>query len=385
MARLCSVIGCSNNYLAKGFCSKHYQRNERYGDPTHVVVRICSVAGCNKKHKGLGYCVNHLIHYRNHGDPLAYADPEETKKKQSASLKGKTPWNKGKTGVFSEKTRRGWSEKRKGQTSSMKGKKHSEASKKKMSEAGKGRIVSEATKKKMSERIISAETRKKLSERIISAETRKKISLAHKGRKYPDRIVSQETRKKMGKSHKGKIKSEETRKKLSLAHKGRKYPDRIVSQETKKKISDANSTPERKAKQRQVLRDMRHNQTSPTVPESIIMKILTDDGIKYKFNTHVDYLTPENKHRKKEIDFLIKPRKIIEFNGYRHYDSRNFKSNDMVTHHNKLKKCQDIWDEENTVLNQIKKEGYRILIIWDMDLKKDIENISKKILKFAKS
>ena len=333
MARLCSVIGCSNNYLAKGFCSKHYQRNERYGDPTHVVVRICSVAGCNKKHKGLGYCVNHLIHYRNHGDPLAYADPEETKKKQSASLKGKTPWNKGKTGVFSEKTRRGWSEKRKGQTSSMKGKKHSEASKKKMSEAGKGRIVSEATKKKMSERIISAETRKK----------------------------------------------------ISLAHKGRKYPNRIVSQETKKKISDANSTPERKAKQRQVLRDMRHNQTSPTVPESIIMKILTDDGIKYKFNTHVDYLTPENKHRKKEIDFLIKPKKIIEFNGYRHYDSRNFKSNDMVTHHNKLKKCQDIWDEENTVLNQIKKEGYRILIIWDMDLKKDIENISKKILKFAKS
>ena len=384
MARLCSVIGCSSNYLAKGFCSKHYQRNERYGDPTHVVVRICSVAGCNKKHKGLGYCVNHLIHYRNHGDPLAYADPEETKKKQSASLKGKTPWNKGKTGVFSEKTRRGWSEKRKGQTSSMKGKKHSEASKKKMSEAGKGRIVSEATKKKMSERIISAETRKKLSiaskGRKMTAVQKKANSERQKGKK-----LSEATKKKMSASHKGKIKSEETRKKLSLAHKGRKYPDRIVSQETKKKISDANSTPERKAKQRQVLRDMRHNQTSPTVPESIIMKILTDDGIKYKFNTHVDYLTPENKHRKKEIDFLIKPKKIIEFNGYRHYDSRNFKSNDMVTHHNKLKKCQDIWDEENTVLNQIKKEGYRILIIWDMDLKKDIENISKKILKFAKS
>ena len=57
----------------------------------------------------------------------------------------------------------------------------------------------------------------------------------------------------------------------------------------------------------------------------------------------------------------------------------------MVTHHNKLKKCQDIWNEEDTVLNQIKKQGYRILIIWDIDLKKDTKNISKNILKFALS
>jgi len=350
-----------------------------------VVVRLCSVTGCNKKHKGRGYCVNHLIHYRNHGDPLVYADPEETKKKQSASLKGITPWNKGKTGVFSEKTRRGWSEKRRGRIPHNKGKPHSEETKKKISIAGKGRIVSEATRKKMSERIISAETRKKLSERIISAETRKKISLAHKGRKYPDRITSLETKKKMSASHKGKIKSEVTRKKLSLAHKGRKYPDRITSLETRKKISDFNSTPERKAKQRQVLRDMRHNQTSPTIPESKIMEILTSSGIKYKFNRYVDYLNLQGEHRKKEVDFLIKPKKIIEFNGYMHFDNRNFKPDDRVTHHDKRKKCQDVWNEEDTVLNQIKKGGYRILIVWDMDLKKDIENTTKKILKFAKS
>ena len=382
--KLCSVDGCNNNHLAKGFCNKHYLRNKTYGDPLHVVVRICSVAGCNKKHKGRGYCVNHLIHYRNYGDPLVYADPEETARKKSASLKGKTPWNKGKTGVFSEKTRRGWSEKRKGRTSSMKGKKHSEAAKKKMSEAGKGRIVSEATKKKMSERIISAETRKKLSiaskGRKMTVAQNKANSERQKGKK-----LSEATKKKMSEARKGRIVSEATRKKLSITHKGRKYPERITSLETKKKISDANSTPERKAQQREVLRSMRHNQTSPTVPESIIMEILTSSGIKYKFNTHVDYLILQGEYRKKEVDFLIKPKKIIEFNGYRHYDNRNFKPDAMVTHHNKLKKCQDIWNEEDTVLNLIKKGGYRILIIWDMDLKKDIENTTKKILKFAKS
>ena len=307
MVEICSVTGCNNNHLAKGFCNKHYLRNKTYGDPLHVVVRLCSVTGCDKKHKGRGYCVNHLIHYRNYGDPLAYADPEETSRKKSASLKGRTAWNKGKTGVFSEKTRRGWSEKRKGRIPHNKGKPHSEETKKKISIAGKGRIVSEATKKKMSERIISPETRAKWNK------------------------------------------------------------------------------PEAKERKRDVLRRIRHNQTSPTKPESEIMEFLTDGGIKYKFNTHVDYLTLQGAHRKKEIDFLIKPKKIIEFNGYRHYDNRNFKPGDVVTHHNKLKKCQDIWNEEDTVLNQIKKQGYRILIIWDIDLKKDTKNISKNILKFALS
>ena len=284
---------------------------------------------------------------------------EETRRKMSEARKGLIPWNKGKKTSAehkknvsiglknqSKETRLkmllGRSESLKGNKNSL-GHKHTEETKKRLSEVNKGN----------------------------------KHSLGHKH--------TEESKKKMSEVQKGRSVSEATRKKLPIAQKGRKYPNRIVSLETKKKISDANSTPERKAKQRQVMRDIRHNQTSPTVPESIIMKILTEGGIKYKFNKNVDYLTPENTHRKKEIDFLIKPKKIIEFNGYRHFDNRNFKSETIVTHHNKLKKCQDIWDEEDTVLNQIKKEGYSILIIWDMDLKKDTENMTKKILKFVKT
>ena len=103
MVKICSVTGCNNNHLAKGFCNKHYLRNKTYGDPLHVVVRLCSVTGCNKKHKGRGYCVNHLIHYRNHGDPLVYADPEETKKKQSHLLKEKLHGIKEKQVFFLKK------------------------------------------------------------------------------------------------------------------------------------------------------------------------------------------------------------------------------------------------------------------------------------------
>lgn len=31
--RICSVEGCGNKHLSKGYCNMHYQRNERYGDP----------------------------------------------------------------------------------------------------------------------------------------------------------------------------------------------------------------------------------------------------------------------------------------------------------------------------------------------------------------
>jgi len=85
------------------------------------------------------------------------------------------------------------------------GLKHSDESKKKMSESSKGRIV-------------SLETRRKLSEinkgHIVSNAARKKISNSHKGRTF-----SKETLKKMSDAGKTKIFSDETRKKISESQK----------------------------------------------------------------------------------------------------------------------------------------------------------------------
>jgi len=308
---------------------------------------------------------------------------ESTKKRISESSKRQTSWNKGKKGVMPEP----WN----------KGKKISEETRRKISEAGKGRKHSEETKKRISksnkgknegkkpsestkEKIRKANTGKKHTQK-----TKEKQSEAHKGKKNPmygktspnkGKKTPKEVREKIRKTLTGFKHTEESKKKMR---------EKIVTEETKEKLKKIANTPERKELSRVSLRKARHNQTSPTIPESMIMKILTDGRIKYKFNPNVDYLTPENKHRKKEVDFLIKPKKIIEFNGFRHYDNRNFKPDDVVTHHGKPTRCQDIWNEENIVLHQIKKEGYRILVVWDLDLKKDLEKTTAKILKFAKA
>ena len=133
------------------------------------------------------------------------------------------------------------------------GRKRSEETIKKMSEAQKGKKASEETRKKMSE----SQKGKKRSE-----ETRKRMSEAQKGTNNPNygKKASEETRKKMRESQKryqegrklsgetikkyrigknnpfyGKKHSEETIKKISEAKKGRK-----LSEETRKKMSENN-------------------------------------------------------------------------------------------------------------------------------------------------
>lgn len=76
----------------------------------------------------------------HNGQPVS----EETRNKISVSLKktNPTPWNKGKTGVYSEETRKKISESQKGRIAHNKGKKMgpmSEEHKKKISEANKGK------------------------------------------------------------------------------------------------------------------------------------------------------------------------------------------------------------------------------------------------------
>lgn len=366
------------------------------------MAKICSVDECKEKHRAKGFCAKHYAKWIRYGNPLHIANLKETGKKISEANRGK---------------------------------KRSEITKRKMSESGKGRKHSEASKKKMSESHIgvklSVEHKKKLSEagkwRKHSKETRKKLSESNKG-KNKGKKPSESVKEKIRKANTGKKHTEEAKMKQSEAHKGKKNPmygktspnkgkktsqeikEKIRktltgfkhTEETKKKMSGkirskeyvekmrkiANN-PERKALQKEIFKRSRKNMARPNIPEKAIGKILEEIGIKFKFLQDIDYKTLENKPSSKEMDIVWKDsmgnKKIIEYNGYRHYDNRNFKPDDVVIHHNKSTKCQDIWNEENTILNQIRKEGHKILVIWALDFQKDLERTTKQILKFAKS
>ena len=132
---------------------------------------------------------------------------------------------------------------------------HSEESKRKISEANKGKKHwlgkkhSEETKNKIRQKNIgrkmSEEAKEKIRRRVISQETREKMSISSKGRKWTDkqreeicealhkRVISQETREKISFIHKGKEVSQETREKISAAKKGH-----VTKEETKQLLRD---------------------------------------------------------------------------------------------------------------------------------------------------
>jgi len=351
------------------------------------LVRLCSVENCQNRHFGKGFCAKHYQKWRRYGNPIYVFDPEKRRKNHSEAMKGRK---------YSEEHKKKISE-------SHKGKKISEEHKKKISERAKNR--SEATRKKMSEAAkkrpkISEATRKKLSESQKgkkmpkkSEATLKKMSEAQKGKK-----LSEATRKKLSESQKGKKNSEAHNRKISEAMKGRQFSDewrkkmsvarrkRITTEETKEKMSKTWSSPKYADIARANLRKARHNQVKPNNRESQIGQILTEAEIRFKFHRNVDYQTIENEYRKKEVDIFIRPKKIIEHNGtYNHADPRKYKADDLIREHNKRVKASEIWKREKIILNQIKKQGYKILVIWEQDLLKDTENTKNKILKFAKS
>lgn len=87
--RKCTVVGCENTgNIKNGFCTKHYSRWRRYGDPIAggpeqdrskwktVEVgerdpRKCKIDGCSYPKLAQGLCSMHYARWTKHGDPLA--------------------------------------------------------------------------------------------------------------------------------------------------------------------------------------------------------------------------------------------------------------------------------------------------------------------------
>lgn len=65
---------CDRPVFARGWCTAHYSRWHRHGDPLggehRVPAGICSVIECERPTSGRGWCEAHYQRWRKHGNPL---------------------------------------------------------------------------------------------------------------------------------------------------------------------------------------------------------------------------------------------------------------------------------------------------------------------------
>lgn len=87
--KTCSIDGCETVVQARGWCSKHYQRWQRYGHPlkggffrTTPTSPFCKIEECGEPVKARGWCEKHYQRWHKHGDPFGgnrnYSSPEES-------------------------------------------------------------------------------------------------------------------------------------------------------------------------------------------------------------------------------------------------------------------------------------------------------------------
>lgn len=73
----CLIEDCEAQPISRGWCTMHYQRWQKHGDPMGGKHRrrkseprpSCSVDGCDKPVKGRGWCGAHYRRWRVNGDP----------------------------------------------------------------------------------------------------------------------------------------------------------------------------------------------------------------------------------------------------------------------------------------------------------------------------
>lgn len=150
----------------------------------------------------------------------------------------------GRVNTMSEECRNKISTSHKGKQTWMKGKKHTDATKQRISNIIKEMYENDEIRKNpwLKYRTPHPETGEKISEALykyysehtVSEETRQKLSLVHKGIPVKEEVkqkisntlkgrhISDDIKEKISNTMKGKLKSEETKKRMSAAQKGKK-------------------------------------------------------------------------------------------------------------------------------------------------------------------
>jgi len=86
----CSVEGCGKPKWARGWCSTHYRRWQRYGTLDLIEYpTVCAVEGCSRPWKSKDWCLMHYTRWLRHGDPATRLYTEDVDERFWEKTKGR--------------------------------------------------------------------------------------------------------------------------------------------------------------------------------------------------------------------------------------------------------------------------------------------------------
>lgn len=97
------------------------------------------------------------------------------------------------------------------------------------------------------------------------------------------------------------------------------------------------------------------------------------------------FLHLDNTDKLCRVDYFLNG-KIIEFNGdVWHANPKKYKANDVVTMPDSSKAvAKDIWLRDENRLDAIKKQGFKVFVVWESDYASDPERMVDECVKFLK-
>ena len=265
-------------------------------------------------------------------------DPE-FRKRLSESRKGQKAWKKGISP--SEETRRKMRLAGKGKTSWL-GKKHSEESKRKMSEVHIGKRPSEETRKKISE-------------------------------SYKKVWANLELRKKRAEAHKKIMASPGHRQKMSEASK-----KNWINPEYRKKIIDFVSTLENREKSRKRILKQFEAGNFPGVQNTKPERQIKEELIKRGYKEGTDFIHQYKFMNKFMCDFCFPQQKVIvEVNGdYWHANPKKYSGKEL---HPRQRKALGSDKAKEAYITKVDNSSWTFLSFWESDINKDVVKCVDKI------
>jgi len=179
----------------------------------------------------------------------------------------------------------------------------------------------------------------------------------------------------------GKKRTDESKKKMSKSaiQKFKDHPE-LIEQSSKALKKYYQDNPEQKIRMREQRARMKFPKKD-SKPELLTQSILKKHKISFK--KHHNFKLSKSYH---QADIVIEPNYVIEvFGDYWHCNPKKYDGESIHKTRGKEIKVKDQWKHDKYIINGMKKQGYKVLVVWESELEKELDKTTKKILKFAKS